>query len=211
MTNSRTSTFFRLSGVIAAVFGCAISLEAVAADPAVGSWSKFTCTGPYDSEYRYELKELNGSVMSVDVERDGKAGWVKRSRDHIGTTLFVSRDRGDGKGKRGQKLRGKFDGISDLVSGKTYSGRVDEWHRKAQWTWKYTITVGKREMIKHAVLGDVEVITISERRQVEGGSYRSSMKAVITTAKPRRTVGWDYTDEKGTQSCQLASVSSTSS
>lgn len=193
--------------VLALACASAHPAPATAAGPVVGSWADYECTGAYDSAYRYKVVEVEGETIRFEIDRDGKAGWLVRPLDHFATTLFKARDRGDGKGRRGQKLRGKFDGISDYVTGKTYSGRVDEWHNEGQWTWKYTITVGKRETVDHPLLGAVEVVTVDESRRVEGGSYSSKMKAVHTVSAPHRALSWEYSDEKGTQRCEISAVS----
>lgn len=193
---------------IAPVMCLAVSPAAFGANPPIGTKSAYDCEGPYGKSRDFQLVDTKGDVLRWSIKVDGKSQWVEKPSKYAGTTLFARRDRSDGKGLRQQSFKDTdFAGIEALKSGTTFSGKVDESHNKGKWTWNYySIVVGDREQITHHLLGAVEVTTVRERRKVEGGDYQSEM-TVTLSIEPRKVLGWEYKDRKGTESCKLVSLS----
>lgn len=186
----------------AATLGASGAMAEIVAPP-VGTSMAWKCEGPYGSDLKGSLVANDGGTLRFEGTMDGKAIWTERSAGTLGLTIFHRRDRNDGNGVRKQSYdEDDFRGYADLVPGSTFEGDVRERHDNGRWTWGYKITVGEPKRIDHPVLGNVEVVPVTESRQVWQGRYNSVMEFVLA---PRHgvSVSWKYKDNRGTQSCEL--------
>jgi len=186
-------------------------LQAAAANaeiqpPEVGRTTTYKCSGPWGANHTYTVSEVNGGVFRVEIDRDGKPQWVEKPVNALGTTLFKRRQRNDGKGVRKQKLdEGLLAQYAKLEPGSEFKFNVRERHNEGRWEWGYKIKVGQPETINHEILGEIEVVSVSESRKVWKGGYSSEMTVLLYPAKGM-SIGWTYKDRDGTQECKLVGV-----
>jgi len=96
--------------------------------PKVGQTAKYQCTGEYGKERIFKVVWIKGGLIRREGTIDGKKSFVEEYLNGIGTTLFKTRDRADGKGVRGQRFdENDFKGFEQLEPGSKYSGNVREW------------------------------------------------------------------------------------
>ena len=174
--------------------------------PQVGESSTYKCTGPWGMNASYTITEMKGDVAHIEIDRDGKVEWIEKPYTALGLTLFSERQRNDGKGVRKQKLDGDvLAEYAQLVPGTKLKFNVREKHNEAQWEWGYEIEVGSPQTISHPILGEVEVVPVTEKRKVWKGSYSSEMETLVA-AKEGHSVSWTYRDREGVQTCELVGV-----
>ena len=173
--------------------------------PRVGQSGKYECTGAYGKERIRKVVRVEGGLIRSEGTIDGKKSFVEEYLNGIGTTLFKTRDRADGKGVRGQRFKEKdFKGYEQLEPGSKYSGNVREWTKRGPWWWQYVITIDQPKMINHKVLGEIKVVPVTEIRTIKGQRYGSKLEQLVVP-KLGLELSWIYTDRKGTYKCDLVS------
>ncbi len=172
----------------------------------VGTTTKFKCSGPYGEDITFTLSEINGGVARIEIDRDGKAEWTQKPVNALGLNVFKRKQRNDGKGVRKQSLDDDvLAQYAKLEPGYEFEFDVRERHDNAKWRWGYKVKVGQPETISHELLGEIQVISVSEKRKVWKGSYSSEMN-VLLYPKGGTSIAWTYKDSKGTQECKLVEV-----
>lgn len=173
--------------------------------PEVGSTIKFECSKP-DSKRTITVSEINGGVVRYEINSDGKAEWLEKPVNTAGLSLFKRRQRNDGKGVRRQSLDDDILAqYAKLEPGSEFKFNVRERHNEGKWEWGYEVKVGQPETINHELLSEIEVVSVSEKRHVWGGSYSSEMN-VLLYPKGGISIAWTYKDPEGTQECKLVGV-----
>lgn len=184
----------------------AASANAEIQSPEVGATAKFECSGPYGVSNTYTVSKVSGGMVRVEEDSDGTARWTEKPVNAIGLNLYNRRQRNDGKGVRKQELdEDLLAQYARLEPGSAFKFNVRERHDSAKWQWSYKVKVGQPETISHEVLGEIEVISVSESRKVWIVSYSSEMTALLYP-KGGMPIAWTYKDRKGTQECKLVGV-----
>ena len=174
--------------------------------PEAGRTTEFKCSGPYGENLTSTISEINKGVARIEMDRDGKAEWLEKPVNAFGLTVFKRRQRNDGKGVRKQSLDDDvLAQYAKLEPGSEFQFDVSERHDEGKWRWGYKVKVGQPETISHDLLGEIQVISVSEKRKVWKGSYSSKMN-VLLYPKGGMSVAWTYKDSKGTQECKLIGV-----
>ncbi len=174
--------------------------------PEVGRTTKFKCSGPYGENLTFTISKINGGVARIEFDRDGKAEWLEKPVNATGLTVFKRRQRNDGKGVRKQTLDDDvLARYAKLEPGSEFEFDVRERHDSGKWRWGYKVKVGQPETISHELLGEIQVISVSEKRKVWKGSYSSEMN-VLLYPNGGMSIAWTYKDSKGTQECKLVEV-----
>lgn len=174
--------------------------------PRVGEISKYECTGEYGEETIFKVVRVEGGLIRREGTTDGKKAFVEEYLNGIGTSLFKTRDRADGQGVRGQRFNeNDFKGYEQLEPGSKYSGNVREWTNRGPWWWSYEISIGEPKIIKHNVLGEIEIVPVTEIRGVKGQAYRSRLYTLVYPELGMELT-FTYKDRRGTYKCDLVSL-----
>jgi hypothetical protein len=166
--------------------------------PSVGSVMTWTCEGSFTREYRVRVKRIKNEIVYYDGSEDGRAYQVQKPTWLTGTTLWTK------KNDNGFQWMDKedFRGFTKLQAGARFKSAVPIQLGDEKWVWNYLLTVGQPKRTKHPVLGNVELVPLSEKRRVYHGDYWSNMTSLVAPALGI-TVSWVWEDPRGQEECEL--------
>ncbi len=188
---------------------CSVAAFAEMKPPQPGDTSRYECTGPYGQVREAVVASVEGDNVRVDVTVDGTPQYYMKKYWTLPTTIADERQRNDGQGLRKSKYNeSKIKGLAKMETGWEFNDIVREKvGNKKPTAWRYRIRIGEHKRVDHPVLGSVEVVEITEKREVIRGSYASTMVAQYVPEQAV-SIGWTYRDREGTHECELVSHAS---
>lgn len=161
----------------------------------------WNCTGPFTSRYQVVVSSIKNDMVVYRGVRDDEDYWVEKAAWLTGTTLWAKKS-----GERYQWFdKEDFDNYRMLQPGSKFHGAVPTREGAAKWVWDYRISVDEPQRMKHALLGDVTVVPVKEKRRIYHGDYWSDMTSFIIPEKGV-TVRWIYEDPRGIEDCDLTAM-----
>ena len=145
-------------------------------------------------------------VVRYESSVDEHPQWRESPVGLIGTTLFVRRDRNDGRGIAEQWFDSDdFSGFEQLEPGTQFQGIAWEWHERGNWVWNYWIRIGELVTMENKLLGNIDVVEITEKRDTPGRHYWSDATFYLYP-QAGLVYRWIYEDPKGTSECELTKL-----
>lgn len=190
-----------ITTVLALLLPVTASAEELQA-PALGIRMVWECQGPFTSHYDLQVVSINDKVVRYEGRIDGGNYFAEKHQALTGTSLWYRLF-----GERRQWF--DFEDFADykkLRPGSRFKGAVPAEHESERWVWKYEISVGQSRSLSHPVLGQVQVIPVSEERSVFHGEYWSRMTTLLVPSQGI-SASWTYEDHNGTERCDLAGLS----
>lgn len=169
--------------------------------PEVGLTMTWTCTGPFTRRYQVVVSRIESDTVVYRGVRDDEDYWVEKAAWLTGTTLWAKKS-----GERYQWFdKEDFQNYRLLQPGSKFHGAVPTREGEEKWVWDYRISVDEPQRMKHALLGDIGVVPIREKRRVYHGDYWSEMTSFIIPEKGV-TLRWIYEDPRGIEDCDLTDL-----
>ncbi len=173
--------------------------------PEVGTVLEYACNGPYNQSIRNTITSVNGSVVRIDGTADDRKTWSERPLWALPTTYATTRSRGDDRGVRSAKIKkGSLEGLAAMRPGSSFKAQVRVEHDRGSPVWLYEVSVGDRRTTNDPVVGNVEVIEVTESRST--GNYSSTLVVRMVPALGL-SLGWSYKDRRGEERCSLKAKS----
>jgi len=193
-----------MSNCATLLVGLALIMPAAGAEmalPKVGSLMTWTCNGPFTTEYRVKVMKIDGDVVTYQGIRDQDSYWTEKFAWLTGTTLWSRKS-----GSQFQWFdKEDFENYARLEPGTRFKGAVPAREGDDKWVWDYVITVDEAQTIQHALLGEIRVVPVIEKRSIYHGTYWSNMTSFIQPEKGL-TVRWVYEDPRGLEDCDLTGI-----
>lgn len=193
-----------MSNCATLLFGLALIIPTAGAElalPKVGSLMTWTCDGPFTAEYRVKVMKIDGDVVTYQGARDEDSYWTEKFAWLTGTTLWSRKS-----GSQFQWFdKEDFENYARLEPGTRFKGAVPAREGDDKWVWDYVITVDEAQTIQHALLGEVRIVPVTEKRSIYHGTYWSNMTSFVHPEKGL-TVRWIYEDPRGLEDCDLTSI-----
>ena len=195
------------AGVFTLLFSLlqAPTAQAELGTPQLGQVHKWICNAKGDLPTSYVTKVLaiEDGLLIMEEQVDRKIGRLEVPLGLQGLHLYSLRVLPEGRGERRQSFDpAVFAGYTALEPGAEMTTDVEETDGTETWTWRYTVKVGEPELVKQELLGEVEVIPVTEERwiyrETEGTSYQ------FTVVPDRSLVlNWRYQTPEGEHFCDL--------
>ncbi len=169
--------------------------------PAVGLTMTWDCTGPFTRQYQVRVSGIEGDMVTYQGLRDDEEYWVEKAAWLTGTTLWATKS-----GERYQWFdKDDFERYKEMQPGSTFKGDVPAREGADKWVWGYHISIDSPQHMKHAVLGDVTVIPITEKRRIYHGDYWSEMTSFVIP-EMGLTLRWTFEDPRGVEDCDITDL-----
>ena len=177
--------------------------------PELGAANKWVCstTGSQAKSYVTTVIGNTGGLLYLEDQTDREFGRVEMPAQLYGLNLYNRRVLPEDTPGRGRERVQEFD-LEDFADyalmqpGTTISADVGESDGRESWTWRYSIEIGQPEIVVNDVLGEVQVLPVSEERWIYRQNIGSSydFKIIPETAQ---IVSWRYSGDGGSQECDL--------
>jgi len=173
--------------------------------PRVGTRLKWSCTGPYTTDYDVTVEGIDKGLVKysgkIAYAGTGSSYYPYETEKHwtlTGTGLWSSMT-GD---KRQWFDYEYFRDFAKLEPGSVFRGPVPARAGEEYSVWDFEISVGDSKRINHDVLGRISVVPITEKRKIFHNDYTATL---VTLLEPKRgiSVSWTYTDKNGRETCDL--------
>jgi len=169
--------------------------------PEVGLTMTWDCTGPFTRQYQVKVLRIDGDMVTYQGLRDDEEYWVEKAAWLTGTTLWAKKS-----GERYQWFdKEDFERFKEMQPGSTFKGAVPAREGADKWVWDYQISIDSPQRMRHAVLGDVTVVPVTEKRRIYHGDYWSEMTSFIIPEKGV-TLRWIFEDPRGGEDCDLSAL-----
>lgn len=166
--------------------------------PKVGTMMTWTCVGSFTREYKVSVKRVKNDIVYYDGSEDGRSYRVQKPTWLTGTTLWTKKNDNGFQWMDEEDFRG----FKKLKPGARFKSAVPIQLGEEKWVWNYLLTVGQPKRTKHPVLGNVELVPLSEKRRVYHGDYWSNMTSFVAPDLGI-TVSWVWEDPRGKEECEL--------
>lgn len=195
------------AGTLILTFGLLLAPAAQAelGTPQLGQVHKWICNAKGDLPTSYVTKVLaiEDGLLIMEEQVDRKIGRLEVPLGLQGLHLYSLRVLPEGRGERRQTFDPAiFAGYTALEPGAEMTTDVEETDGKETWTWRYSVKVGQPKLVTQDLLGEVEVIPVTEERwiyrETQGTSYQ------FTVVPDRSLVlNWRYQTPEGEHFCDL--------
>ncbi len=173
--------------------------------PEPGQVRKWVCqaTGGLPSSYVTKVLAVEDGLLVMEEQIDREIGRIEVPLGVQGLHLYKHRVLPLGKGERRQRFDpAAFAGYATLEPGAEMTVDVEETDGKQTWTWRYSVKVGAPKLVTQELLGEVEVIPVSEERWIYNDRLGTSYDFNVV---PERSLvlNWRYKTPEGEQACDL--------
>ncbi len=195
-----------VAALAAAVVGLLADKDSLASDgrnaPLVGAQYDYLCSNARSAErtLEWDILGVSRGLIQIGEKIDGEVFWREVPTGLFGSTLSSRRLAVDGQRRMesgGAPLTdsGGFAAIASLIlGGKASVEVIEHMGRGGEVVWVYEIEVEKEGRTQHDLLGEPEVVIISEARS--HGLYESRRK-IFYAPEIRGPLAFNYADTFG--------------
>ena len=173
--------------------------------PEPGQIHKWVCKarGGLPTSYVTKVLAIEEDLLILEEQVDRQIGRLEVPLGVQGLHLYTLRVLPEGRGERRQSFDpAVFAGYTALEPGAEMTTDVEETDGQDTWTWRYSVKVGEPKLVTQELLGEVEVIPVTEERWI----YRETLGTSYSfNLVPDRSLvlNWRYRTPEGEQICDL--------